>query len=104
MIVSHLDASKHGFRRYHSTLTQILVYLDAVYTGVNSILTNQAVYLVFTKAFDSINHVVLIMKLQKLGITGKTLNVIRSYLSNRKQLVDIDGYQFGCLCETSGVQ
>ena len=60
--------------------------------------------IVFTKVFDSINHVVLIMKLQKLGITGKTLNVIRSYLSNRKQLVDIDGYQFGCLCETSGVQ
>ena len=66
-------------------------------------MTTQAVYLDFAKALDTINPYVLITKLRKLGITGKTLKLIRSYLSNRKQFVDIDGYHSGCLSVTSGV-
>ncbi len=49
------------------------------------------VYLDFAKAFDSVNHQVLLAKLKASGIDGAVLNWIKSYLSNRSYQVQIDG-------------
>ena len=43
------------------------------------------------KAFDVVQHDVLLSKLEKLGIKGPALKWFSSYLSNRKQVVDING-------------
>lgn len=49
------------------------------------------IFLDLRKAFDSVNHNILILKLKKLGITGCNIELLKSYLSNRKQFVSIDG-------------
>ncbi len=65
--------------------------------------TIEAVYLDFAKAFDKINHLVLLAKLSRLGIGGKLLGVIRSYLKGRKQFVKMGDAQSPSLDVTSGV-
>ena len=51
------------------------------------------VYLDFSKAFDSIPYKRLLVKLQAHGITGKLLNWIRAFLSDRRQRVVINGFE-----------
>lgn len=46
-----------------------------------------ALFFDFSKAFDSINHTILFSKLNSIGVTGPTLNLIQSYLLNREQVV-----------------
>lgn len=48
-----------------------------------------ALFLDLTKAFDCVNHDILILKLQNAGIRGVALELVRSYLSNRKQYVRV---------------
>ena len=49
------------------------------------------IYLDFSKAFDKVDHQLLIKKLQRYGVSGKLLKWIESFLSNRMQKVAVDG-------------
>ena len=51
------------------------------------------IYLDMSKAFDTIDHTILINKLTFYGIHGVTLDLIKSYLNNRYQFVEYDGVQ-----------
>ena len=48
--------------------------------------------LCFDKAFDTVKHNILIAKLSHSGIRGTPLQLIRSYLTNRMQYVNLSGY------------
>lgn len=61
------------------------------------------VFIDFSKAFDRINHKTLIKKLDRYGIRGVPLDLIKSYLSLRKQSVNINGHQSSFKPVTSGV-
>lgn len=61
------------------------------------------VYTDFEKAFDRVDHVILLAKLEKLGIHGCLLRWIKSYLSNRSQIVTIGGYRSNRIYVPSGV-
>ena len=56
----------------------------------------RAVFLDFAKASDTVNHDILLRKLEHCGIRGESLEWFRSYLENRKQCVDINGYFSKC--------
>ena len=61
------------------------------------------IYLDFSKAFDSVNHKLLLHKLQSFGIIGNLLSWFNSYLSNRIQRVVLEGHASDWLPVLSGV-
>jgi hypothetical protein len=52
---------------------------------------NIAVFLDLQKAFDTINHVVLLKKLDLYGLETSALNLLKSYLANRTQMCSVNG-------------
>ncbi len=62
------------------------------------------IYLDLSNAFDTLAHSILIAKLKYYGIKHKELKPFKSYLTNRKQFVDIDGTSSTLLNITTGVQ
>ena len=61
------------------------------------------IYLDLSKAFDTIDHHILVEKFAYYGIHGKSLDLFKSYLSNRKQFVQIDSYKSTYLDIKTGV-
>ena len=61
------------------------------------------VYLDFAKAFDKVDHKLLLEKLKRVGIKGKLLNWFKAFLSNRKQEVVVDGFKSFIHAVLSGV-
>jgi hypothetical protein len=82
-----LFESQYGFRPEHSTELAALEVIDRILTQMdnNEICIN--LFLDLSKAFDCLDHDVLLHKLQYYGFSGISLNLMRSYLCNRKQLV-----------------
>ena len=82
---------QHGFRRGHSCLTQLLNHINFVLTGFILNQDTDCIYLDFAKAFDKVDHELLIHKLKCYGIQGNLLKWITSFLSDRSQRVSING-------------
>ena len=68
----------------------ILKLVEYLYDSLNSKFNSINVFIDFKKAFDTINHSILIKKLEAYGIRGLPLELIANYLQNRKQFVKID--------------
>ena len=95
--------SQHGFIKGKSCLTNLLEFLDMVTESIDNHSPVDTVYLDFSKAFDKVPHMRLIAKLEASGINGKVLKWIRSWLSDRKQRVVLNGKMSSWAKVTSGV-
>ena len=81
-----LDENKEDrFRPNHSTIKTTSFFINDIYIAMNNNETTIAIYIDAMKAFDTVNHKILIEKLQYFGIKGKCANWPKNYLSNRKQ-------------------
>ena len=67
----------------------IIEFLDYVYSSLDSKQSTIAVYLDFSKAFDTVNHNILMSKILHNSVRGVMQHWFESYLSNRKQYVSI---------------
>ena len=76
-----------GFRKGHSTEQAILEITDHIKANIENKLITCGLFLDFSKAFDTVNHDILIEKLNKYGIRGIAQQWFSSYLNNRKQFV-----------------
>ena len=85
--------SQSGFRTGHSTINQLLYITHKIYSAFEDYPSREtkAVFLDISKAFDKVWHEGLIFKLKSYGISGGLLNLIISYLSNRKQRIVLNG-------------
>jgi len=92
-----------GFRENHSTLLALTVLLDKISDSFNNSEIIVGIFLDFKKAFDTIDHNILLQKLSKYGIRGVSLSLISSYLSNRKQYVQFHDSNSKYLPITCGV-
>ena len=92
-----------GFRSGHSTDHAILCILDKIQSAVESGLFSCGVFLDLSKAFDTVNHSILLDKLEHYGIRGIAKEWFSSYLRNRKQFVSINNTCSDYLDITCGV-
>ena len=94
---------QHGFLKKRSTITQLLPYLDKLYSEMDVNNPSYAVYFDFSKAFDLVPHHILLQKLASFNFDIEFLNLFESYLNQRSQKVYINGCLSDSAKITSGV-
>ncbi len=86
-----LSPSQFGFRKGRSTVHPLVHFMNSVSTALNKKHHSIAIFCDLRKAFDTVDHGILLKKLKKLGIRGVELEWFRNYLCDRKQFVFIEG-------------
>ena len=86
-----LSEDQFGFRRGRSVEDQLLLTYDSVSEWADSGLLVDVVLFDFSKAFDVVNHGILLEKLRCIGVGGCVLNWIAAFLSDREMYVAVDG-------------
>ena len=82
-----LSTNQHGFRKCFSTTSAASKFVDDIALGLDKGQYTLAVFLDIKKAFDTIDHDIIIKKLKHAGLGAGTLALIKNYLYNRKQCV-----------------
>ena len=105
-ILAHLNDviinEQHGSIKKKSIETNLLTYKEDI---IDNLITNSKTYSIYTdakKAFDTINHKLLLYKLEKYGIKCNVLDWFKSYLQNRIQYVRIHNFISKEISVTSG--
>ena len=84
-------------------MTQLLSVLHTIGYDLDRNTQTDVLYLDFTKAFDSVDHAILLQKLRSYGVTGPPLCWFEDYLTGRTQRVVVDGVALTWSPVTSGV-
>ena len=82
--------NQYGFRPKHSTEYAALELVDRIITQMDKKETPINIFLDLSKAFDTIDHTILLAKLRYYGIHDTALLLLKSYLNNRKQYVEFE--------------
>ena len=92
-----------GFRERQSTSNALLSLTESIKQSIGSGKVGFGIFLDLQKAFDSVNHKILLDKLEHYGIRGNALIWFQSYLSGRTQYVTVNGHVSDPLPITCGV-
>ena len=99
-----IDPRQHGFLRNKSCTTQLIDFCDSLALSLNNNLRSDVIYFDFAKAFDSVNHDLILIKLKSIyKIDSSLLRFISEYLKGRTQRVVIGGSMSSELPVLSGV-
>ena len=109
-IMTHFDSSnllspfQHGFRSTHSCESQLVNFTQEIFDNLENGKHTYLIIMDFSKAFDKVDHNLLIYKLFNLGINLNTVSWIKAFLQNRSQSIVVDeGKQSSSVPVMSGV-
>ena len=92
-----------GNKTWHSTETSLIHSTDSILKAIDQKKVTAVILLDMSKAFDSINHNILLAKLEDVGVPPSCLTWYRSYVSERYQAVHINSTLSEKLPVVSGV-
>ena len=98
-----LFPSQYGFRESHNTEYAVMENIDKIVENIEARNLPLNIFLDLSKAFDTLDHSILLYKLSHYGITGMSYKLCESYLSNRQQYVMYNGYKSDLLPIRTGV-
>ena len=79
------NQNRHGFRTGKSYLRPLLEQYNRILDILNQGANADAAYLYFSKAFERVDHEIVLMKIMQLGIAGKIIDWLKSFLTGRHQ-------------------
>ena len=82
-----LSDSQYGFRKHHSNVYALTHLYDKISSSINNKQFTIGILIDLSKAFDTVDHNILLKKLEHYGIRGIALRWFSSYLSDRRQFV-----------------
>ena len=103
LCVNNLIYSKQsGFRKRHSTETALIGIIDELLFNLDSDRVSGMILIDYCKAFDMVDHSILLQRLQACGLDNKLLIWFRSYLNERRQLVSMGNIESPTACVRHG--
>ena len=99
----YFHEGQYDFREKQSTELATVELMDRIISALNDKRLPISIFMDLSKAFDTLDHAILLEKLRYHGISGTSLDWFRSYISNRKQYVEIDNERSPCLNIKTGV-
>ena len=94
---------QHGFRKYRSCESQLTELMCDISEKLDEGKEVDAIFLDFSKAFDKVDHMKLLHKLDRIGVNSQVTRWVQSLLTGRSQTVVVDGYESSSCPVTSGV-
>ena len=85
-----LSSNQFGFVKGKGIEQAALTLLSDLYNSESNKLNTSAAFLDYSKAFDTVDHDILLQKLEKYGIRGQSLELLKSYFQDRKQYVSLN--------------
>ena len=92
-----LSRNQYGFRKNHSTAHALIQLYDKISSALDDKKVTLGLFIDLSKAFDTVNHEILLDKLEHYGVRGIALQWFKSYLSGRKQFVQYNSYNSSLL-------
>ena len=86
-----LFRNQFGFRKNNSTSFALIEITEKIKETIDNKKYGCGIFIDLHKAFDTVNHNILLRKLEHYGIRGIAQNWFKSYLTNRKQYVSLNG-------------
>ena len=108
-ISTHLEVNnilskfQGGYQKGKSTLDSISIFVDDIQRNRNKGNISMAAFIDIKKAFDSVNYIILIKKLEQYGIRNRSLTLIENYLSKRQQCTVANNTRSSMLSLSCGV-
>ena len=108
-VMNHLDhhdilcPEQHGFRKGHSCESQLISTIQDLTSTADNNYQTDMIIMDFEKAFDKVSHRRLLAKTHDYGIRGKLYDWVKTFLTERKQRVVVNGEYSDWVSVTSGV-
>lgn len=98
-----LNPNQYGFRADHSTELASTHLVDKVISRFDKGFKTVGIFMDLSKAFDTLDHRILITKLARYGFAEGAITLMKSYLTNRKQFVQLDNVKSNLMGIKTGV-